>query len=175
MFRPRRPQKNICILQTNCSCRFRHRQREQQHHRRRFHPRQILAQPRTATRAEGSRPRRRTPAPRSGPHSQVLRKGSGPKRTPRLALRSLGQLSPEDLSPAHGLSSVTPGLVPLADNLAKLLPPPLHLLGQGSHVLPGRRSLFSSQLRLLSMSTLLPLALAHRRAAEGSITEQEKP
>jgi hypothetical protein len=43
---------------------------------------------------------------------------------------------------------VTPGLVPLADDLAKLQPPLLHLLGQGSHVLPGRRSLFSSRLRL---------------------------
>jgi hypothetical protein len=43
---------------------------------------------------------------------------------------------------------MTPGLVPLADNLAKLQPPPLHLLGQGSHVLPGRRSLFLSRLRL---------------------------
>jgi hypothetical protein len=39
-------------------------------------------------------------------------------------------------------------LVPLADNLAKLLPPPLHLLGQGSHKLSGRRNLFSSRLRL---------------------------
>jgi hypothetical protein len=35
---------------------------------------------------------------------------------------------------------MTPGLVPLVDNLAKLLPPPLHLLGQGSHVLQGRRN-----------------------------------
>jgi hypothetical protein len=41
---------------------------------------------------------------------------------------------------------MTPGLVPLADNLAKLQPPPLHLLGQGSHMLSGRRSLFSSRL-----------------------------
>jgi hypothetical protein len=43
---------------------------------------------------------------------------------------------------------VTPGLVPLADDLAKLQPPPLYLLGMGSHMLPGRRSLFSSRLRL---------------------------
>jgi hypothetical protein len=73
-----------------------------------------------------------------------------PARSGRLGwpLRSLSQLSPEDLSPAHGLGSVTPGLVPLADNLAMLQPPPLHLLGQGSHVLPGRRSFFSSRLRL---------------------------
>jgi hypothetical protein len=42
---------------------------------------------------------------------------------------------------------VTPGLVPLADDLAKLQPL-LHLLGLGSHLLLGRRSLFLSQLRL---------------------------
>jgi hypothetical protein len=41
-----------------------------------------------------------------------------------------------------------PGLVPLADDLAKLQLPLPHLLGQGSHVLLGRRSLFSSRLRL---------------------------
>jgi hypothetical protein len=83
-----------------------------------------------------------------GHRSQNLRKGSGPSRRLSWPLRSLNQLSPEDLSPAHGLGSVTPGLVPLADDLAKLQPLLLHLLGQGSHVLPGRRSLFSSQLRL---------------------------
>jgi hypothetical protein len=43
---------------------------------------------------------------------------------------------------------MTPGLVPPADDLAKLQPPLLHLLGLGSHVLPSRRSLFSSRLRL---------------------------
>jgi hypothetical protein len=77
------------------------------------------------------------PAPRLGHCSQGLRKGSGPSGCLGWPLRSLSQLSPEDLSPAHGLGSVTPGLVPLADDLAKLQPPLLHLLGQGSHVLPG--------------------------------------
>jgi hypothetical protein len=43
---------------------------------------------------------------------------------------------------------MTPGLVPLADDLAKLQPPLLHLLGLGSHLLPGRRSLYSSRHRL---------------------------
>jgi hypothetical protein len=138
--------KNICILQTNCSCRFRHRQREQQHRRRHFHPRRNLAQPRTAIRAEGSPPQGKTPAPRSGPHGQVLRKGSSPSGRHGWPLRSLSQLSPEDLSPVHGLGSMTPGLVPLADNLAKLQPPLSHLLGLGSHMLPDRRSLFSSRL-----------------------------
>jgi hypothetical protein len=113
-----------------------------------FHLRRNLARPRTATRAEGSPPRRRTPAPRLGHRSQGLRKGSGPSGRLGWPLRSLSQLSPEGISPAHGLGNVTPGLVPLADDLAKLQPPLLHLLGQGSHVLPGRQSLFSSRLRL---------------------------
>jgi hypothetical protein len=62
-----------------------------------------------------------------------------PARAGRLGcpLRSLSQLSPEDLSPAHGLGSVTPGLVPLADDLAELQPPLLHFLGLGSRLLPG--------------------------------------
>jgi hypothetical protein len=125
--------KNIRTLQTNCSCRFRHRQREQQHPRRRLCLRRDLARPRTATRAKGSPPRRRTPAPSLGHHSQGLRKGPGPGRHLDRPLHSLSQLSPEDISPAHGLGSVTPGLVPLADDLAKLQPPLLHLLGQGGH------------------------------------------
>jgi hypothetical protein len=83
-----------------------------------------------------------------GPHGQVLCKGSGPSGRLGWPLRSLSQLSPEDLSPAHGLGSVTPGLVPLADDLAKLQPPLLHLLGLGSHLLLGRRSLYSSRHRL---------------------------
>jgi hypothetical protein len=140
--------KNIRILQTNCSCRFRHRQREQQHPRRRFHLRRNLARPRTATREEGSPPRRRTPAPRLGHRSQDIRQGPGPSRHLGWPLRSLSQLSLEDHSPAHGLSSMTTRLVPLTDDLAKLQQPLLHLLGLGSHLLLGRRSLFSSRLRL---------------------------
>jgi hypothetical protein len=136
------------MLQTNCSCRFRHRQGEEQHPRRHFHPRRNLARPQTATRAEGSPPRRRTPAPRLGPHGQALRKGPGPSGRLGWPLCSLSQLSPEDLSPAHGLGSVTPGLVPLADDLAKLQPHLLHLLGLRSHLLLGRRSLYSSRHRL---------------------------
>jgi hypothetical protein len=140
--------KNIRILQTKCSCRFRHRQREQQYPRCRFHLRRNLARPRTATRAEGSPPRRRTPAPRLGHRSQGLLQGPDPSRHLGWSLRSHSQLSPKDLSPAHGLGSMTPGLVPLADDLAKPQPPLLHLLGLGSHLLLGRRSLFLSQLRL---------------------------
>jgi hypothetical protein len=113
-----------------------------------FPPSGNLAQPRTATRAEGSPPRRRAPAPRLGHCSQGLRQDPGPSGHQDRPLHSLSQLSPEDLSPAHGLGSVTPGLVPLADDLAKLQPPLLHLLGLGSHLLLGRRSLFSNRLRL---------------------------
>jgi hypothetical protein len=140
--------KDTCMLQTNSPCRFRHQQREQQHPRRRLHLRRNLAWPRTAARAEGSPPRRRTPAPSSGHHSQGLRKGPGPGRYLDRPLHSLSQLSPEDISPAHGLGSMTLRLVPLADDLAKLFLPLLHLLGQGGHVLPGRRSFSSSRLRL---------------------------
>jgi hypothetical protein len=123
--------KNIRILQTNCPCRFRHQQREQQHPRRRFRLRRDLARPRTATRAEGSPPRRRTPAPRLGHRSQGLLQGPSPSRHLDRPLRSLSQLSPEGISLAHGLGSVTPRLVPLADDLAKLQLSLLHLLGQG--------------------------------------------
>jgi hypothetical protein len=83
-----------------------------------------------------------------GHRSLGLRQGPGPNRHLGWLLRSLSQLSPEDLSPAHGLGSMTPRLVPLADALAKLQPPLLHLLGLGSRLLLGRRSLFSSRLRL---------------------------
>jgi hypothetical protein len=140
--------KNIRILQTNCSCRFRHRQREQQHPRCRFHLWRNLAWPRMATRAEGSPPQRRTPAPRLGHRSQGLLQGPDPSGHLVWPLRSLSQLSPEDISPAHGLGSVTPRLVPLTDDLAKLQPPLLHLLGLGCHLLLGRRSLFLSRLCL---------------------------
>jgi hypothetical protein len=85
------------MLQTNCSCRFRHRQREQQHPRRCFHLRRDLAWPRTMTQAEGSPPRRRTPAPRLGHRSQGFRKGPGPSRHLDRPLRSLSQLSHEDI------------------------------------------------------------------------------
>jgi hypothetical protein len=83
-----------------------------------------------------------------GPQSQGLCQGPGPSRHLGWPLRSLSQLSPKDLSLAHGLDSVTPGLVPLADDLAKPQPPPLHLLGLGRRLLLGRRSLFSSRLCL---------------------------
>jgi hypothetical protein len=61
------------------------------------------------------------------------------------------QLSPEDISPAHGLGNPTLVSVPPVDGPARLRPTKL---------------LFEPTLPL-SMLTPLPLAPAHRRAAEG--------
>jgi hypothetical protein len=96
----------------------------------------------------GSPPRRKMSAPRLGHRRQGLLQEPGPSRRPDRPLRSLSQLSPKDTSPAHGLSSPTPGLVPPVDNLARSQPPLLRLLGLGSPLLLGRRSFFSSRLRL---------------------------
>jgi hypothetical protein len=167
--------KNIRIHLRRCSCRFRHQQREQQHPRRCFHLRRDMARPRTVTWAGGSPPRRKMSAPRLGHRSQGLLQEPGPSRRLDRPLRSLSQLSPEDISPAHGLGSLTPGSVPPADDLARLQPPLLRLLGLRSHQLLSRRSPFFEPTPPLSMLTPLPPAPAHRKAAEGSLTEQEKP
>jgi hypothetical protein len=106
-------------------------------------------------------------APRLGHRCQGLLQEPGPSRWLDQPLRSLNQLSPEDTGPAHGLGSPTPGLVPPVDDLARLRPPLLRLLGLGSHLLLGQRSLLFEPTPPLSMLTPLPLALAHRRAAEG--------
>jgi hypothetical protein len=87
-------------------------------------------------------------APRLGHRSQGLLQDPGPSRRLGWSLRSLSQLSPEDISPAHDLGSVTPKMVSLTDDPARLRPPLLYLLGLGSHLLLGRRSPFSSRLRL---------------------------
>jgi hypothetical protein len=96
----------------------------------------------------GSPPRRKMSAPRLGHRRQGLLYELGPSRRPDRLLRSLSQLSPEDTSPAHGLGSPTPGLVPPVDDLARSQPLLQHLVGLGSPLLLGRRSFFSSQLRL---------------------------
>jgi hypothetical protein len=96
----------------------------------------------------GSPPRRKTSAPHLGHHRQGLLQEPGPSRRPDRPLRSLSQLSPKDTSPAHGLGSPTPGLVPPVDDLARSQSPLLRLLGLGSPLLLGRRSFFFSQLRL---------------------------
>ena len=126
-------------------------------------------------RAEGSPPQGKTPAPRSGPHGQVLRKGFGPSERLGWPLRSLSQLSPEDISPAHGLGGPTPGLVLPVDDLARFQPPLLHLLGQGAHVLPGQRSFFSSRPRLCPRSHRCLRLWLIAEQPRVSLTGQEKP
>jgi hypothetical protein len=74
---------------------------------------------------------------RLGHQRQGLLQEPGTSRWLDRSLRSLSQLSPEDISPAHGLGSPTPGLVPPVDDLARLQPPLLRLLDLGSPLLLG--------------------------------------
>jgi hypothetical protein len=97
---------------------------------------------------EGSPPQRKMSASRLGHRRQGLLQEPGPSRRLDRPLLSLSQLSPEDISPAHGLGSPTPGLVPPVDDMARFQPSLLCLLGLGSHLLLGRRSFFLSRLRL---------------------------
>jgi hypothetical protein len=76
-------------------------------------------------------------APCLGHRRQGLLQGPGPGKHLDRSLRSLSQLSPEDISPAHGLSSITPKMVSLTDDPARLRPPLMHLLGLESHLLLG--------------------------------------
>jgi hypothetical protein len=116
---------------------------------------------------EGSPPRRKMSAPRLGHRRQGLLQEPGPSRRLDRPLRSLSQLSPEDISPAHGLGSPTPGLVSPVDDLARFQPPLLRLLGLGSPLLLGRRSFLLQPTLPLSTLTLLPPTPAHCRAAKG--------
>jgi hypothetical protein len=84
---------------------------------------------------------------------QDLLQEPGPSRRLDRPPRKLSQLSPEDASAAHGLGSLTLGLVPLVDDLARLWPTKLLLQPTPP----------------LSTLTPLPTAPAHRRAAEGSL------
>jgi hypothetical protein len=65
--------KDTHMFKANCPGKIKHRPGEERHPRlhlrplRRLHPRQDPPQPRTAAQAEGSPPRKWTPAPRSGP------------------------------------------------------------------------------------------------------------
>jgi hypothetical protein len=106
-------------------------------------------------------------APRLGHRRQGLLHEPGPSRRLDRPLRSLSLLSPEDTSPAHGLGSLTPGLVPPVDDPASFQPPLLRPLGLGNLLLLGRRSPLFEPTPPLSTLTPLPPALAHRRAAEG--------
>jgi hypothetical protein len=124
---------------------------------------------------EGSPPRRKMSAPRLGHRRQGLLQELGPSRRLVRPLRGLSQLSPEDTSPAHGLSSPTPGSVPPVDDPARLQPLLLCLLGLGNLLLLGRRSPLFEPTPPLSTLTPLPPAPAHRKAVKGSLTEREKP
>jgi hypothetical protein len=81
----------------------------------------------------GSPLRRTTSAPRPGHRRQGLLQEPGPSRRLGRPPRSLSQLSPEDTSPARGLSKSTPALVPPVNDPATPRPTKLP---------------FSSQLRL---------------------------
>jgi hypothetical protein len=102
---------------------------------------------------EGSPPRRKMSALGLSHRRQDLLQEPGLSRRLDRPLRSLSQLSPEDTSPAHGLGSPIPGLVPPVDDSARLRPMKLPF----EPTLP------------LSMLTPLPPAPAHRRAVEGSL------
>jgi hypothetical protein len=67
----------------------------------------------------GSPPQRKMSAPRLGHRRQGLLQEPDPSRQLDRPLRSLSQLTPKDISPAHGLGSPTPGLVPPVDDLTK--------------------------------------------------------
>jgi hypothetical protein len=99
----------------------------------------------------GSPPRRNLSAPRLGHRRWGLLQEPGPSRRLDWPLRSLSQLSPEDISPAHGLGNLTPASVPPVDSPARLRP--MKLLFEPTPP--------------LSMLTPLPLAPAHRRAGDG--------
>jgi hypothetical protein len=96
----------------------------------------------------GSPPRRKMSAPRLDHLRQGLLQELGPSRRLDRPLRGLSQLFPEDISPTHGLGNPTPALVLPVDDPTRLRPPLLRLLGLGSPLLLGRRSFFSSRLRL---------------------------
>jgi hypothetical protein len=124
----------------------------------------------------GSPPRRKMSAPRLGHRRQGLLQEPGPSRRLDRPLRSLSQLSPEDVSPAHGLGSPTPASVPPMDDPARLQPPMLRLLGLGSPLLLGRRSPF---FRANSASVHADTAASGSGSSQSSrsfpLTKQEKP
>jgi hypothetical protein len=97
---------------------------------------------------EGSPPRRKMSAPRLGHRRRGLLQEPGPSRRLDRPIHSLSQLSSEDISPAHGLGSPTPGSVPPVDDPARFQPQLLRLLSLGSHLLLGQRIPFSSRLCL---------------------------
>jgi hypothetical protein len=150
MFGPRWPQKTYAHYKINCSCRVRYQ----------LGSSSTLGVDSTfggirpgLGRQHGWRvstskePVGTTP----GPSSPGLLREPGPSRRLDRPLRSLSQLSPEDISPARGLGNPTPASVPPVDGPARLQP---------------TKHLFEPSLPL-SVLAPLPPAPAHRRAAEG--------
>jgi hypothetical protein len=122
MFGPRRPQKTYARYKMNRSCRLRHRWRgssstlgvnstfgEVRPSLRRQHGRRISAPKDDVSTTPGLSP------PGSPP-------GIRPEQTARPAAPKPHQLSPEDISPAHGLDNSTLALVPPVDGPARLRP-----------------------------------------------------
>jgi hypothetical protein len=70
----------------------------------------------------GSPLQRTTSAPRPGHRRQGLLQESGSSRRLNRSPRSLSQLSPKDISPAHGLGNLTPAPVPPVDGPVRLQP-----------------------------------------------------
>jgi hypothetical protein len=70
----------------------------------------------------GSPLRRTASSPHLGHRCQGLLRESGSGRRLGWSPRGLGQLSPEDISPARDLRRSTPASVPLADDPARLRP-----------------------------------------------------
>jgi hypothetical protein len=70
----------------------------------------------------GSPPRRTTSAPRPGHRRQGLLQEPGLSRRLGRPPRGLGQLSPEDISPARGLDNSISASVPSVDDPARLWP-----------------------------------------------------
>jgi hypothetical protein len=95
---------------------------EQQHPRRQLHLRQSFDRASNGNTVGGSPLRRTTSAPRLGHRCQGLLQESGPSRRLGRPPRSLSQLSPEDIGPAHGHDNSTPALVLPVDGPVRLRP-----------------------------------------------------
>jgi hypothetical protein len=124
----------------------------------------------------GSPPRRKMSAPRLGHRRQGLLQEPGPSRRLDQPLRSLSQLTPEDISPAHGLGSPNsrvgpasgrPGQVPA---VAATPPRP------GKSPAPGPMK-FSSPADSASVHahTAASGSSSSQSGREFSLTKQEKP
>jgi hypothetical protein len=121
MFGPRRPQKTYAHYKINCSCRVRHQWGSSS---------TSASTPPSAesdlasdgNTVGGSPPRRNLSAPHLDHRRGGLLQEPGPSRRLDRPLRSLNQLSPEDISPARGLDNLTLTSVPPVDGPARLRP-----------------------------------------------------